>query len=71
MEFSSRTGLSPASAWPGIDQRNRAFADTQSSNFDFVTLQVLTAAAPLVICLGLATGIGVLFVFAVRWNRWN
>lgn len=48
------------------------FEDTQSSSsFDFVTLQVLTAAAPLVICLGLATGIGVLFVFAVRWNRWN
>lgn len=48
------------------------FADTQSSSsFDYVTLQVLTTAAPLVICLGLATAIGVLFVFAVRWNRWN
>ena len=55
-----------------VSQLRSMFEDTQSSsNFDFVTLQVLTAAAPLVICLGLATAIGVLFVFAVRWNRWN
>ena len=48
------------------------FEDTQSSSsFDFVTLNVLSAIAPLIICLGLATAIGVLFVFAVRWNRWN
>ena len=48
------------------------FEDTQSSsNFDFVTLQVLTATAPLLISLGLATGIGVLFVYAVRWQRWR
>ena len=48
------------------------FEDTQSSsNFDFVTLQVLTATAPLLITLGLATGIGVLFVYATRWQRWR
>lgn len=40
-----------------------------SSDFDFVTLQVLMYAVPLVIVLGIATGIGVLFVFAVRWGR--
>lgn len=46
------------------------FADTQStSDFDYVTLQVLMYAAPLVLVLGLATGIGVLFVFATRWNH--
>jgi hypothetical protein len=46
------------------------FADTQStSDFDYVTLQVLMYAAPLLLVLGLATGIGVLFVFASRWER--
>lgn len=46
------------------------FEDTQSSsNFDFVTLQVLTATAPLLITLGLATGIGVLFVYAIDRQR--
>lgn len=46
------------------------FADTQStSDFDYVTLQVLMYAAPLLLVLGLATGIGVLFVFATRWGR--
>ncbi|MBN9239692.1 MAG: hypothetical protein BGO97_08335 [Micrococcales bacterium 70-64] len=46
------------------------FADTQStSSFDYVTLQVLMFAAPLLLVLGLATGIGVLFLFAVRWDR--
>lgn len=40
-----------------------------SSDFDFVTQQVLMYAVPLVIVLGIATGIGVLFVFAVRWGR--
>lgn len=46
------------------------FADTQSgSDFDYVTLQVLMYASPLIIVLGLATAIGVLFVIAVRWGR--
>lgn len=46
------------------------FADTQSStNFDFVTLQVLIGAAPIAIGLGVATALGVLFIYAVRWGR--
>jgi hypothetical protein len=46
------------------------FADTQSStDFDFVTLQVLIGLAPIAIGLGVATAIGVLFVYAVRWGR--
>ncbi len=46
------------------------FADTQSgSDFDYVTLQVLMFASPMIIVLGLATGIGVLFLFATRWGR--
>lgn len=46
------------------------FADTQStSDFDYVTLQVLMYAAPLILVLGLATGVGVLFLLASRWDR--
>jgi hypothetical protein len=46
------------------------FADVQaSSNVDYVTLQVLISAAPLLVALGVATGIGVLFVLATRWDR--
>ncbi|CAN5221159.1 hypothetical protein BH09ACT5_BH09ACT5_17370 [soil metagenome] len=46
------------------------FATTQSSpEFDYVTLQVLVYAAPMIIVLGLATGIGVLFVLAGRRDR--
>lgn len=46
------------------------FADSQSA-FGFVVLQSLIFAAPIAIGLGAATGIGVLFVFAVRWGRSN
>ena len=46
------------------------YADTgPSSSFDFVTLQVLMQAAPVVIGLGLATAVGILFIFAVRWGK--
>lgn len=45
------------------------YADTQSSGFDFVTLQVLMQAVPVVIGLGLATGVGILFIFAIRWGK--
>jgi hypothetical protein len=46
------------------------FANTQSStDFDFVTLQVLIGAAPIAIGLGVATVIGVLFVYSIRWDR--
>ncbi|MBC7589500.1 MAG: hypothetical protein H7226_00465, partial [Salinibacterium sp.] len=41
----------------------------QGSDFDFATGQVLIYGAALVIMLGIATAIGVLFVFAVRWRR--
>ena len=45
------------------------FAETQSSSdFDYVTLQVLMDAAPLIVVLGLAIAVGILFIFAVRWK---
>lgn len=46
------------------------FANTQgSASYDYITLQVMTFAAPMLIVLGVATGIGVLFIYAVRWGR--
>ena len=46
------------------------FVDVRAaSEVDYVTLQVLMNAAPLVVVLGLATGIGVLFLLAARWKR--
>jgi len=45
------------------------FADTSDPGFDFVTMQVLMGLAPLVLVLGVATGIGLLFLLARRWDR--
>jgi hypothetical protein len=46
------------------------FSDTQSTSaIDYTTLQVLMYAAPLVLVLGLATGVGLLFLLAVRRDR--
>lgn len=40
-----------------------------TDQYDYITLQVMTIAAPMLIVLGIATGIGVLFIYAVRWGR--
>ena len=46
------------------------FADTQNSaEFDYVVLQSLIIGAPILVGLGLATAIGLLFVLAVRRPR--
>ena len=42
---------------------------SESSQYDYITLQVMTIAAPMLIVLGIATGVGVLFIYAVRWGR--
>jgi len=40
-----------------------------AANVDFVFLQTLVALAPAAITLGLATAIGVVFVYAVDWQK--
>ena len=47
------------------------FAASQGSQttFDYATFQALVYGAPLLIALGVATAIGILFVSAVRWWR--
>lgn len=52
-----------------LSRLREMFANTQGADFDFVTIQALVAGTPIIIGLGLATGIGVLFVYAVRWGR--
>ncbi len=51
--------------------RLREFFDSSqtTSDFDFVILQVLLYAAPLIVVLGVATAIGIVFLAAVRWGR--
>jgi hypothetical protein len=53
-----------------ISRMRDLFASTQNqADFDFVTMQVLMVLAPIIVCLGLATAIGVLFIYAGRWGR--
>ena len=44
-------------------------ADAQSSQFDWITVQAVIFAAPLLVVLGLATGVSMLLIFAARWER--
>lgn len=44
-------------------------AQGPSTQVDYAILQILAIASPVAALLGVATGIGVLFVFAVRWGR--
>ncbi|MEP6479965.1 MAG: hypothetical protein ABJB03_11270 [Rhodoglobus sp.] len=47
-----------------------AFLESQSSSSgDYITMQTVIFAAPLCIALGVATGIGVLFIYAIRFRR--
>lgn len=53
-----------------VSRLGEMFANpSASSQYDYITLQALTIAAPMLIVLGVATGIGVLFIYAVRWGR--
>jgi hypothetical protein len=40
-----------------------------TTQVDWAVLQVLMIASPVSALLGVATGIGILFVYAVRWGR--
>lgn len=40
-----------------------------TTQVDWALLQILMIASPVTALLGVATGIGVLFIFAVRWRR--
>ena len=44
-------------------------AGAQSSEFDWITVQAATFGAPMLVVLGLAAGVGLLFLFAAGWDR--
>ena len=48
--------------------RAKFLAPDIATDLDFVTLQASTVGAAIVVGLGLATAIGVLFVYAIRWR---
>ena len=58
-----------AGAW-GIQTAREPFLGGESaSNIDYIGLQILQTISPISIGLGVATAIGILFVFAVSWQR--
>lgn len=53
-----------------ISRLSDLFSTSQgSADYDYITLQAMTIAAPMLIVLGIATGLGVAFVYAVRYKR--
>lgn len=43
--------------------------DSLSTDIDYVTIEIVKYGAPLLIVLGLATAIGLLFVHAIAWRK--
>ena len=58
-----------AGVW-GIQAARQPFLGTDvATNIDYVGLQILQLIAPVSVALGAATAIGILFVFAVGWQK--
>jgi len=55
----------------GSAQSVRALFDTEniSVELDYISLEMIKFAAPLAVALGVATAIGVLFVYALDWKK--
>ncbi len=53
----------------GLVSQIQSITDSADSNYDYVLVQTLMIGSPIIIGLGLATGVGVLFLFAARWRR--
>jgi hypothetical protein len=61
--------LVAAGIW-GVQTARAPFLGTNvATDVDFVGLQILQVLAPMAIALGAATAIGILFVYAVGWQR--
>ena len=61
--------LIAAGLW-GVQTARAPFLGTNvATDVDFVGLQILQVLAPMAIALGAATAIGILFVYAVGWQR--
>jgi hypothetical protein len=54
----------------GVQTAREPFLNTNAAaNVDYSGLQMLMTFAPMAIALGIATAVGILFVFAVRWRQ--
>jgi hypothetical protein len=61
--------LVAAGIW-GVQTARAPFLGTNvATDVDFVGLQILQVLAPMAIALGAATAIGILFVYAVGWQK--
>jgi len=49
--------------------RTTFLTDSVSTNIDYVTIEIVKYGAPLLIVLGLATAIGLLFLHAIAWRK--
>jgi hypothetical protein len=60
--------LIAAGVW-GIQAAREPFLDGEPAvNVDYSGLQILMAMAPMSIMLGIATALGILFLYAARWR---
>jgi hypothetical protein len=55
-------------AWGVQAARDPFLRSNAAANTDYVGLQILAIFAPVAIVLGIATAVGILFVYAVRWR---
>ena len=55
----------------GAAQSVRGLFTTEniSVDLDYISLEMIKFAAPLAVALGIATGIGVLFIYAIDWKK--
>jgi hypothetical protein len=49
--------------------RTTFLTDSLSTNIDYVTIQIITYGSPLLVVLGLATAIGLVFLHAIAWKK--
>jgi hypothetical protein len=58
-----------AGAYLTMWARTTFLTDSLSTNIDYVTIQIITYGSPLLVVLGLATGIGLMFLHAIAWKK--
>jgi hypothetical protein len=52
-----------------VQAAREPFLNTDAAvNVDYSGLQMLMTFAPMAIALGIATAVGILFVYAIRWR---
>lgn len=82
-EFAPRSGRNPflialaaisliliiGGLWAVQFMRSKFLTPDISTDVDYVTMQTAITGAPIAIALGIAIGVGVMFVYAISWQR--